>query len=137
MKREIKFVDNKTNVPIVKFNLPSGAEGYAIVDSGSESSLLDYDFVKSNKDEFNVNHTAYMVNLIGIKSKAENPLVEADGIICLDEIQIPIQKAMLINLSSLKEQVGFDIHGIIGSDVLSTIKAKIDYKNNVLVINTD
>ena len=138
-KREIKFVQNNTNVPVIKFRLKSGTEGFAIVDSGSESTAFDYDFAKANKKDFKVEFTNSTIDLVGVASKAANPLYEVyteivffDGKTEAKPIQI--EKAMLMNLGNLKEHIGYDVHAIIGSDVFTASKAKIDYNTHCLVV---
>ena len=138
-KREIKFVRNNTNVPVIKFRLKSGTEGFAIVDSGSESTAFDYDFAKANKKDFKVEFTNSTIDLVGVASKAANPLYEAyTEVIFFDDNNesqpLKIEKAMLMNLSNLKEHIGYDVHAILGSDVFTNTKAKIDYNTHCLVV---
>lgn len=149
MKREIKFVKVTNGIPVIRFFTEnSSKEQYAILDTGSEISMFDSNFVKSAKKEFNIKVTEHKINMIGVGADSNVPIVNCAGKVKLkcegDNIYfLEFDNAMVFALDKLSNHITNEkgkqitVSAIFGNDLLNTIKAKIDYENRMLVINTD
>lgn len=146
MCRKIKFVDLAFDVPIVKFSLGNGVESYAILDTGSEVTTIDKEFVLNNRNEFTVTHTREKINLVGMTSEKEHPVVYARTKFLFfdkpeEKLPCTVERAMVMPLTNitenLKKQYRFsgEIGAIFGCDVFLALNAKIDFKNKTLNIN--
>lgn len=151
MRKTIKFVECKSDVPIVKFILGNGDTAYAIVDTGSETTLFDFDLLLGeHRSEFPLKKTRKKINFVGIQNDTESPLIKTHPTIrFLDEeddkryLYIKIDDAIFIGMRNLtqhiKDQYGTDmtISAILGSDVLSKMNAVVKYNTKELVIDYD
>lgn len=151
MRKIIKFVDCKSDVPIVKFVLGNGDTAYAVVDTGSETTLFDFDLLLGeHKSEFPLKKTKKKINFVGIQNDTETPLIKTHPTIrFLDEedtnkyLYVKIEDAIFISMRNLtqhiKDQYDTDmtISAILGSDLLSRLNAEINYNTKEVVIDYD
>ena len=142
MRSKVKFIKTKSEVPLVRFLLPNGKGGIAIVDTGSESTIFDPGFVAANKEEFNIKTTKDKINFVGIEKDSEHVIITAEGKLLLGGedrvfVTLPIL-AVLMDLSHIREhfknEYGTDIKiaALIGSDFLTKIKGKINFKEKTM-----
>lgn len=145
MKRvKIPFVKQSPLVPMVRIFLPDGTGGWAILDSGSESTLLDKEFAKKHKEFFKFKKTRDKINFVGIDSKSPHHIVNATGSIAFyedTEIFFHKMEAIVSDLSNVtshtKENFDVEISAIIGSDFLKEINAEINYPEQVMYMDDD
>jgi len=146
MHKHIKFIDIKSDVPIVRFMLHDGAEGYAIVDSGSEITSFDTEFINNHKDQVTVHKTESKMNIVGLNDNISTPVTKLDAAIMFSSdgiSKVHIKDAMIYRLDvinfnlRLTYKTDIKISAIIGSDVLSKIRAVLDYQNKELILNDD
>ena len=146
MNKHIKFIDIKSEVPIVRFMLHDGTEGYAIIDSGSEITSFDTEFVKKNKEQVTIHKTESKMNIVGLNDNVNTPVTKLDAIIMFSDdglTQVHIKDAMIYRLdvinANLKMTYKIDIKitAIIGSDVLSQTNAILDYKKKEMILDDD
>ena len=130
----------KSKVPLVTFRLADGEVHHAIVDTGSEISLLSADL----KDRIETREIESSANLVGVNGKSGykkllegkvNPkFVTAD-----EEYEL---KGLLYDLGSIsnhfkdRKENTINISAIIGGDFLKKYNAKIDYEKSVITINS-
>lgn len=142
---KVPFIKQSPLVPMVRIFLPGGTAGWAIVDTGSESTLVDKEFVKNNKELFKTEHTRDKINFIGIDSKSSSPhpIVNLEGSIAFyqDQKEIFFHKieAILSDLSTVsgytKQNYGVEPSAILGSDFLQTIHAEVNYPEQAMYID--
>lgn len=151
VRKIIKFVDCKSEVPIVEFILGNGEPAYAVVDSGSEITLFDYSLVLGeHKSEFPIKKTRNKMTFVGIQKDTETPVVKTTPTLRFldsdDEskyLYVKVDDGMFISLKNLtehlKDQYGTDmtVSAIIGSDVLNRLNAEVNYKNKEMIIDYD
>ena len=148
MCRKVRFVDSAFDIPIVKFSLGNGVESYAILDTGSEITTFDKDFILNNRAEFQILHTKEKINLVGMATEKEQPVIHAGTKLYFSDKSgessvCNVSEAMVMSLAiineNLKKQYLFakEITAIIGCDVFLTLNAKIDFKNKTLNISDD
>ena len=151
MRKIIKFVDCKSDVPIVKFILGNGDTAYAVVDTGSETTLFDFDLlIEGHKSEFPLKKTKKKINFVGIQNDTETPLIKTyptikflDGEDTNKYLYVKIEDAIFISMKNLtqhiKDQYDTDmtISAILGSDLLSRLNAEINYNTKEVVIDYD
>lgn len=143
-KVKIPFVKQSPLVPMVRIFLPDGTGGWAIIDSGSESTLLDKEFAKKHKEFFKFKKTRDKINFVGIDSKSPHYIVNAKGDIAFYEdtvMRTQELEAILSDLSNVtnhtKENFDVEIAAIIGSDFLKASEAEVNYPDQALYINDD
>lgn len=142
--REIKipFVKTGSKIPVVSIILENGDETYALLDSGSESTLIDKDFILDNKSVFKVKRPKAKVSYIGLSNTSELPVVNAETMVKFgnndESIKIfgEVFEFKFI-CSSFKETYNCSPKILIGSDTLETYNAKIDFENEELILNVD
>jgi hypothetical protein len=138
-KVKIPFVKNKSAVPVIRVRLNNGKEGYAVVDTGSESTMFDMQFVKKNKNYFEIQTTDSKMNLIGMSSSAEVPLIRATTHLRFRESPDADVKAngLVVDLSHLTDNVGRQVAMIIGSKLLAQVRGKVNYDRRYLSVYYD
>lgn len=67
-KRKTKF-NTTLGVPVAQGFLCNGSPFNAIIDTGSEETLIDKDYIKENKKCFTLERTDYKINFMGIHGK--------------------------------------------------------------------
>ena len=138
--QQIKFIECPSEVPIVKFTLGNGAEGFGVVDTASETTVFDKDFVKENKDAFHIKLSDEMTNVVGINNS--KPV----------QIRTVVTKATLDGTGYSMEGMAFEVRHlsghfktmydmdlnielIIGSDFLKQYNAIINFEEKNLVLD--
>ena len=138
-KFKIPFHNSKTEVPIVKFYLDNGYEGFAVIDSGSESTVFDKDIIKQNKKSFTLDVTQDKMNLVGVANdQSAVPVVYAKANISFGAVSIEVN-GMVVPLTHITQhckELGEDIviSAIIGSDTLTKYGVKLNYNKKEMVI---
>ena len=69
MRLKIPFVKSATDCPIVRYSLGNGATGFALVDTGSEITLVDESFAKENKYCFKIDVTRNKLVMHGVSGR--------------------------------------------------------------------
>lgn len=138
MSRRIPFKKVKMKVPVIELKRNRKSH-YAIIDTGSELTLFD-ELYKENSHEAEykidltgvggtLTHSAhrYSVDFVLMDSDKKKLRYRIDGL-CVED------STLFKDADSLYgEQMHIDI--VLGSDMLRKMNAKIDYENNVLVID--
>jgi len=150
MRKAIKFEECKSEVPIVKFMLNNGASAYAVIDTGSEATLFDFRLIKDNKNEFPLNKTKSKINFVGLQDSSETALINTSPTLQFSNkedssefIHIKVENGIVLDLSNINEHLkkqdntSISISSVLGSDLLTSLNAKIDYKNKEMTINYD
>lgn len=141
MKERVKvaFEEVNTAVPIVKIRLSNNSEGFAVVDTGSESTVFDKDFVKKSKNNFDIKITKEKINLVGVAQNNETPIIYAATEVFFgnDTMYRFGMKGMVISLANLKDNLGFVPAAIIGSDLLEALDSKLDFKKRLMFVSND
>lgn len=134
MRYKTKFIDCGIDIPVVEITLHDGGTGFAIVDSGSESTLFDIDFVKNHKKGFKITKTNKKISIIGLLAQKEMDIINLDTEISMGYGFIPVTGAIVARLSGLAGQALKDsekkICCLLGSDALREMKADINYRTN-------
>lgn len=148
MHSKVRFLKTKSDVPLIEFFLLNGKKAVALIDTGSESTLFDPGFVAANKEEFTIKETKNKINLVGIEKDSETSLITLETKIYIsgeDEnvhAILPLS-AVMMDLSHLREHfkkeygTNMKIAAILGSDLLSDIKGKINFKEKTLMFEHD
>ena len=139
MRAKIQFVRSMFDCPIVRFSLGNGSVWHALVDTGSEITLVDENFAKDNKGCFNISFTGDKVVMYGVSGSNEKPVVNAKAKVMIDTKDGNMDcdlDAILCNLDHIKAK---DRHGdefrvtaVLGCDFLKEYKAKINFINSQL-----
>lgn len=128
----------RSRIPLVNFRLAGDETYYALIDTGSETTLLDV----ALKDKVEVKSIEDEGNFVGIGGSTEYKTIEfADtSFILLGDIKLPFI-GLMHDMTALskhfkdKNKEYIRISAIIGSDLLKKHDAKIDYKNKTLSIS--
>lgn len=138
---KIKFKKVKCDIPVVKFWLDGGEEGYGILDTGSETSLVDIGVIKRNKECFFMPETPGKVSLVGIGGDSSDM-----GILFSTNIRFrwnskSIKATMAVYdmkdiTESARHRLGknIDIKMLFGSDLLAKNNITLDFKNNCMIL---
>jgi predicted aspartyl protease len=128
----------KSRIPLVNFRLAGDETYYALIDTGSETTLLDV----ALKDKVEVKSIEDEGNFVGIGGSTDYKTIEfADtSFILPGDIELPFI-GLMHDMTALskhfmdKNKEYIRISAIIGSDLLKKHDAKIDYKNRTLTIS--
>ena len=132
----------KSRVPLVTFRL-AGEEHYAIIDTGSEISIISEEL----KDRIKTKEIDAETNLVGVNgSTGYRNLVQGACRISLgtndgEEIEV-VLAGMVSNLDAVsnhfrdKNGEFIPIAALIGGDFLKHYKAMVNYQNDTLSIET-
>ena len=135
---EIPFVNIGTDMPVVLLTLKNSVQFLAVVDTGSESSLMEVKFIKDNKEVFDKEKTQKKVSLLGFNGESAHPLVYASCDIIGKEQDMKL-RFEAVNLefasNSFEEKYNMKISALIGSDMLAKYNAVIDYDKNTVTFN--
>jgi hypothetical protein len=133
----IPFVECGSDVPVIKFTLDDGTIGYGVVDTGSESTVFDKDFVKANKQSFKVEITSNKMGVVGVSDKMDVPIVKVCGPLYFKDVRCTVNAVMmpLTHLTSHFENIGvkLTISALFGSDMLKYLNAGIDFKKKMVM----
>ena len=140
MKR-IKFEEMPFEVPVIKF-LFGDRRFYALVDSGSETTLLDKTFAKKEKIKIKIN--TKKVECIGLSNSQESVFIETTldaNFISTDNTMITEHiKALCADLSMVNDhlvdtyKLDSPVVAIIGSDFLTQRSAKLNFKTKTMTL---
>lgn len=136
----IKFENTKRNVPIVRFSLGADKEYYAILDTGSESTLFDMYFIKEEKENISINIPEEKMSIVGVSSSNEVPLINVSVPICFEGRAVCTANGLVLDMSHITKEFpesmgnSFKISALFGSDVLDAISAKVDFEKKELII---
>lgn len=135
-KVKIPFTPIRENVPFIKFRLKDGTEGTAVVDTGSEATFFDKDFVEEHKDQFNIFDVKGFMNVVGIGDNKSVKLQYIETDLCFDDMRIPMFDTVPIDLGHISKQLGASIKmdALFGSDFLSYTNAKLDFMKKELIL---
>lgn len=139
--KKTKFCSD-LGVPVVK-GFIHGIPFNAILDTGSEETLIDVDFVKKNKKFFSLTKTDYKINFSGIHGDKDTRIVHAETDITFKynngkTFDVSLENAVIYNMSFLNNTVrnkGFEIHALLGSRFFSSKNAEINYDTKELIFN--
>ena len=143
-KYTLPFIQSKSILPFVKLTSPEGKEIYALVDSGSESTLINKSFKKDYPGIIQSSTVIGKTKMTGFAGEKEMVLLQAEAKVPMltdkGEASSIEFKGYVDDLTTLSSHVS-KIYGVewsfsilIGSDPLCSLKAKIDYSNNALVL---
>lgn len=136
----VSFIKNKCNIPLINIYLPNGVRAVAIVDSGSDSSAIDKQFVLDNKKEVLVSVSRNKIQYTGVHTTEEQAAVFAKTNVCLSEkkdqkYEVTFSVLDLSNACSMFANVyGITPSILIGSDFLSEHEAVVDYEKSIVII---
>lgn len=132
----IPFATCPATLPIVSLYLANGEVWHAAIDSGSECTVFNAEFVRKNAGDFTADNQEVKTTLIGVASEtvvnvekklASVTIKDKDGA----EVRMKM-KGVSVDLSKLcdrfSESYGkqYNLQAIIGSDVMRDFKAIID-----------
>jgi predicted aspartyl protease len=134
----IPLLFRRSRIPLVNFQLAGDETYYALIDTGSETTLLDV----ALKDKVEVKSIEDEGNFVGIGGSTDYKTIEfADtSFILPGNIELPFI-GLMHDMTALskhfkdKNKEYIRISAIIGSDLLKKHDAKIDYKNRTLTIS--
>ena len=138
----VKYTDEYSLIPLIKFNR-NGQDYYALIDTGSESTLIDGSFVESEElDIITSDKTRTLTGLVGKKEEQINTVQIDCTIDSKDNVVLPVT-ALLSDLSMIQSYFDKWTGGevivpiLIGSDTLTKLNAKIDYENKLFTFDDD
>ena len=138
--KRIPFLTLNTSIPVIKLRLEDNTECVAIIDSGSDATVYDLDFVRNHKNLFSVKKTTNKANYIGVNSSSTHPIIYCQAKLHYSDSSF-ICSGELFDLSvpmySFNEEHAIKPNMILGSEFLKTVDAKIDYENDELVLGND
>ena len=137
MKRiTFPFIESDCKIPVIKFTCDEGHELYALVDTGSEATLLEKEVVKEYPKFNSETKESGIQSMVGVSGETKVPAtcahirvgVDADGedsgylefdgtILCFGDLQ-----------ESFKKRFGRPIALLVGSDFMTRHNAKINMK---------
>lgn len=139
MRKKIPFSDKMLKVPVIEFTYGDKIQ-YALIDSGSELTLFDTCF-----EDAEPGTVLYDIDLTGAggtdKCSASKLTVrmycfdEGDDVVVFDVQGLYMAKSNIFKDTNSVYGDKIRIDCIIGSDTLKRLNARIDYKQNVLVID--
>ena len=144
MKVKIKF-EKSFDIPVISFRIKGGGRGLCILDTGSEATLFDKSFVHDNGSLFQIDETRHKLNLIGLSSNNDIPVVMLKTEVLFGRTRnktFNINNAYIADLSNISsipddEKHSKKIDALIGSDVLSELHAKINYEKREVIFEDD
>lgn len=126
-----KEVDFK--IPVITVNI-NGVYADLIVDTGSNSSILDYKWYKENKNLFNFKKESY-IDYIGISGVHTVKTVHIDGLV--NGINTDFTTSDLTAIRKTLKKHGLNVVGILGSIYLEENNYLIDYKSKTVYSKID
>lgn len=145
MKKIIKptadLIFKHIDIPVVEFTLSNGVKGRGLIDTGSESTMLDIAFLKANKKCFAIKNTNEKMNFIGFYGSEDRNLIKASTYIHFGTYATSLDNVTLASLDginkSIEEMYGKDIHIdiVLGGDFFLQKNIEINYNNKTLIFN--
>lgn len=127
---KFKFINIGTEMPVIKIKTIGGLEFIAIIDTGSESTLIDKTLVKENKKDFKLHKEGLNVNLFGLNGESNYKLLLSSCCAVNDtgsaELSFQNIDFEYIN-KNFEDKYHMRISALIGSDMLAEYNAVIDY----------
>ena len=136
-KVNIPFIEFDSKVPVIKLRL-GDEELHALVDTGSESTLMD-EKLKENK-KIKIKDLEHDMSFVGLNGQTENKRIFVlSGKFFHEDAEIKIGgiSADLSGISAhLKKNYGTDIQisALLGCDFLDCYRAVVDFDNHELVL---
>lgn len=137
--KKISFVECSSGVPIIKFVLSDGTEGYALVDTGSDPTMFDKNFILQHKKSFRLVDGAG-ITMIGLYAEDKNLDKHITTTITVGDIKIDIPDGMIVDLSIVHDAIKtaddnpVRIAAIIGCDTLLQYGVSVDFDKKVIKI---
>lgn len=137
---------NYSDAPLIRF-IYNDNEYYALVDTGSEQTLIDRKFAEDNKLE-TIKEQDDTVTLHGLSGDSSSPYRHVSLDVDLG-VRLPKNYSkfklfgLLTDLRVIQTQFdkrtdeGIKVPVLLGSDLLSLMKAKIDFKDGWFKYNND
>lgn len=137
--KKISFVECSSGVPIIKFVLSDGTEGYALVDTGSDPTMFDKNFILQHKKSFRL-VDGEGITMIGLYAEDKNLDKHITTTITVGDIKIDIPDGMIVDLSIVHDAIKtaddnpVRIAAIIGCDTLLQYGVSVDFDKKVIKI---
>lgn len=136
-RKKIKFSNQCQDVPVIKLTLGNGKDIYALVDTGSESTIIDKTTIKENKDLFHIIRKSEKTSFIGVAGNTEVPIVEASTTVTISGESLNIN-GIVMDLSHItKDSESIKLSVILGCHLLKELEAKLDFKDKSIMLNND
>jgi len=125
-KISLEITSSKHLVCVLKLN---NKDAIFLVDTGASNSCFDI----LKKDKFNLQSRGVKIELTSAAEKKLGAISSDNCKLIFNPLKEIDTTLMLIDVNTineaLREQKEKEIDGILGSDILNEIKAKIDYEN--------
>ena len=137
-KTKINFEKYKTDVPIIKFSLTDSSVYFAIVDTGSESTVMDEKFVKDNAELFQI-ASRHTMSLIGVSGGSVHTVEHVSATFVFENRRCMIS-GITSDLSELNKSAcafcdcELNISVIIGCDTLTQLGSIIDFNDKEIKV---
>ena len=136
-RKKIKFSNQCQDVPVIKLTLGNGKDIYALVDTGSESTIIDKTTIKENKDLFHIIRKSEKTSFIGVAGNTEVPIVEASTTVTISGESLNLN-GIVMDLSHItKDSESIKLSVILGCHLLKELEAKLDFKDKSIMLNND
>ena len=143
MKNRIStgFVLKNINIPVVEFELSGGVKGRGLIDTGSESTMLDLNFLKQNRSVFAIDVTNQKMNFVGFYGDEDKHLIRVSTYVHFGKRAVGLKNAIATQLDninkSLEDMYGKDMHidVVFGSDFFIDHRLEINYKTKQIIFN--
>ena len=139
----VKFLDYGSDIPIVPFRISEDAVYFAILDTGSDTTIFDKTFVDKNKDLF-ADEGCVITDVQGLHGVKAMDIDKVSSMISVGDITKPMLMLKVIghvlDLSDINSHIhtycdkSVNVSAVFGSDTFKAAKANIDYKNDELKI---
>lgn len=138
-QRKIPFLKLDTTIPVIRLYLEDGVYCNVLIDSGSDTTVYDAAFIRTNRAKFTVEQTQKQANYVGINSKDIRPIVLAKTTLYMEDSGLGFDiTGEIMNLSDAFEEFyavnDIKPHALLGGRDLDQLKAKIDYENKELIL---
>lgn len=116
-----------------------GTEGYALVDTGSDPTMFDKNFILQHKKAFRLVDGAG-ITMIGLYAEDKNLDKHITTTITVGDIKIDIPDGMIVDLSIVHDAIKtaddnpVRISAIIGCDTLLQYGVSVDFDKKVIKI---
>ena len=145
MKKIIKpkadLIFKHIDIPVVEFTLSNVVKGRGLIDTGSESTMLDIAFLKANKKCFAVNMTNEKMSFVGFYGNEDRRIIKASTYIHFGTYATSLKNVVLANLDGINKNMhdmyGDDVHVdiVFGGSFLLEKNIEINYKTRKLVFH--
>ena len=135
---KIPFIENDTKIPLIHISV-NGIDTVAIIDSGSDTSLISNELVKKYSIPIEKTHARCTSN--GLYSSVTRSITYAKARLkfhnlATEECEVMLSVLGMSNVrDAFKERCDIEPYVILGSDFLDEHNAKIDYVKSNLIID--